>query len=1391
MKRFLYILLIFLLCTVMVAVSGIMLLRSERVQTALTQLLTEELSRGLGVDVSVERVKLTFFNSLEVDGLYISDQTGDTLIYMPETRIAFNPFTIENQLLDFPRIEINDPYIYFKQDSNATNIDFLVRAFSSGNDSSSFDYNLSLDRFSLTNAKIRYSHLPTGRDIMASRINADVSLPFVGKDSIDAALAALDLRLQMRGVDAYVDGSFHGSFDTLFADNLNITYRGVRMLTGDVYIASPLQFDLAQAHVNCSDLYCNHSLLQDLLSDLLRHPVSMPQPLKGLGDIHYKGMLTGHLDSLLLHGAFITSAGTVTTDCVLSTDTTFSWIDFNGKVSSRRFLLSRLLPGKGFGRVSLNADLNAKYRKDLPLQARGKADITSFYYRQYTYRNIHINGRLSDDNFAGKVVSKDPNIAFSLNGDIALREQPMAKMMLRLEHLRTDELKLTRSGTNPDLSLTIDINLYTTAGKGNTLDRLNGYVKLDSIRIERNSKTLNVSEIDMTVASGDHSSFKLKNNFIQAGLSGDVAWSTMPVTIRRMAHKLLPRFIDAPKGLSDNDFDFYCYITDLDTLLTFFDMGDISIPYKQIIKGTMTESDGSYGLQFYVPQVGLGNHEIKDIAFNLAGENEQAMMAFKLLERTLDYDSTQLRIGDINMRLTTTVRNDSLLTTVNFSPEAGKDDEDIRINTHLSRYKNKPFVSVHIQPSSFVLRDTVWNLSDSHIEYAAADTTLAVTDFALYCPSQAIRATGMASTNDRDSIRIDLQHIELSYLMQYFGLEKALSANGPVSGWATLYSLFRQPVFEAKLLMPDAYLNHTSLGRLEATASLDHENHRVLIEADAVQDGHHIVHLDGNVRPLEHYWELFLDVDSTDLNLVNYWTEGIVDNISGRGYGNIHVFGRHLETWVTARLLAKNASLKVPFTGAEYHLTDSIILDTAAIVFPNVRLTDAEGHIGHIRGEVTHNAFEDFAYHLTASYNNLLAIDEPYSPQNIYYGKVYATGWLDLHGDKAGNYIDVRARTAPHSQFNLNVNSTSNATDNSFIEFVSEEPEELPESYLERKMLEKKKLEENKPKSKYELSLNIDATPDATVNVLLNSGNGDGLTGKGEGSLRLLMDESNGVKMYGTYTLQSGSFAYTVGRIIRRDFLIADGSTVSWSGDPLQPVLNVTAKYKVTASLRDLFGDDITQLATDRTSVPVECMLYITDRLFNPVLRFGIELPQSDEAVASQVRSVINSDEMLMRQVVYLLVFNRFFTPEYMQNTSSAANDTYSLLSSTLTGQVNAWLSRLTDIVQVGFNFRTDGEGASASQEYETQFQIHPVNRLSINGNFGYRYNDISNRPFYGDVDVEYQLTRDGKLRAKAFTHTVDKYSLKQASTVQGVGLIFRHDFNIGEKKKKKSKNTK
>ncbi|MDE7190271.1 MAG: translocation/assembly module TamB domain-containing protein, partial [Muribaculaceae bacterium] len=70
-------------------------------------------------------------------------------------------------------------------------------------------------------------------------------------------------------------------------------------------------------------------------------------------------------------------------------------------------------------------------------------------------------------------------------------------------------------------------------------------------------------------------------------------------------------------------------------------------------------------------------------------------------------------------------------------------------------------------------------------------------------------------------------------------------------------------------------------------------------------------------------------------------------------------------------------------------------------------------------------------------------------------------------------------------------------------------------------------------------------------------------------------------------------------------------------------------------------------------------------------------------------------------------------------------------------------------------------------------------NRLLVNGNFGYRDRTTSTTTFVGDFDIEYLLSRNGGLRLKAYNHFNDQnYYLRSALTTQGLGVVYRHDFD-------------
>ena len=69
-------------------------------------------------------------------------------------------------------------------------------------------------------------------------------------------------------------------------------------------------------------------------------------------------------------------------------------------------------------------------------------------------------------------------------------------------------------------------------------------------------------------------------------------------------------------------------------------------------------------------------------------------------------------------------------------------------------------------------------------------------------------------------------------------------------------------------------------------------------------------------------------------------------------------------------------------------------------------------------------------------------------------------------------------------------------------------------------------------------------------------------------------------------------------------------------------------------------------------------------------------------------------------------------------------------------------------------------------------------NRLIINGNFGYRENEMRNSNFIGDFNAQLRLNATGDFALKAYNMTNDRYFAKQTFNTQGVGLIYKREFD-------------
>lgn len=1178
----------------------------------------------------------------------------------------------------------------------------------------------------------------------------------------------------VKGVLAF-SADLEGTLDSVAADNLELYYDDKRVFLGNFSAIGLPVLDSLYVNARCQDLSLSIAQIQDFVSGIQGRPFRLPPIVRRLGDMHYQGEVRGRLHDLTLHGAFRTSLGVLTTDGTCLTNQDFTSATITGRLATKRFNLGRLLAVNELETVALDLETDWHLNADRQPYGSSDATISEITFRKYRYKNIRLHANFDDKYAEGSLRIKDQNIALNLEGLVDFNsEEHHIDALLELERLCPGTLRLTERYPDSELSGTAQLHYM-----GSDIDHADIAASIDALRLRLGSDSVSIKTFKITSEREDDMlTLKLQSDYLTGTAKGNFAYTTLPVSISKQVARYLPslfslaRYKQLMETPTNNSLTLYLYGHKIRQLQEMLQL-PVMISDEPVIKGSYDDNTQLWSLQTYLPGLLVGNAEIRD--FTLTTDNNDSHAS---LDVSFEMDSTRFVASSQAFKDTLTLGLD--LRAMPPSNSFGSLD----VETYISHYNDKPLIETHVWPSIFQLGDSVYHIGNSRIAYCVADTSLTISNFRLIGTSQYIEADGVASPRTTDSLHIALANINAGLLMPFLLPEKAFKVGGSLTGWANLFGVFSKPIFEAEVRLDSALMCDAHIGNAVAKIELDRSTGNIIIDGNVDRGTHRVAHVDGLAEPKKSRFLIDIFPDSIPLAFINHWTSGFLSDISGYGSGRVTVSGEGKKVWVITRVRGIDAGLTIPFTGCRYTFNDSVFMDSTSIIFPDITLRDEEGNPFYFNGKLTHDEyFRNFHLDLAGRCDHTLAINIPNKAGQFMQGKIYADGDLFIEGPDNDIMLTANAKAVGKSHFKISIDGASSAADNSFITFYDRNAKEKPEEEKEPRVLfpRRKKAAEYSAPSRFRLGLNIDIDPQTQFELVLNERTGDKILARGDGSIKFTMDDSTDeYKLMGTYTLLSGKMGFTIGNIIRRDFTIAEGSQIIWNGDPENPVLNVTARYQVTASLKDLFGTETENLVSGRTNVPVVTAVTLTGPLSDPVMRFDIELPKSEEAIASQIKSVINTDEMLMRQVVYLLVFGKFYTPEYMRSTTTSigVNETYSLLSSTITGQINSWLSKITNVFTVGFNFRSDGEGSDSQQEYEAVFSLQPIDRLVINGNFGYRYNDISNRPFFGDLDIEYYLTPNGKVRLKGYTHTVDKYSLRQATMIEGVGVVFKHDFN-------------
>ena len=312
------------------------------------------------------------------------------------------------------------------------------------------------------------------------------------------------------------------------------------------------------------------------------------------------------------------------------------------------------------------------------------------------------------------------------------------------------------------------------------------------------------------------------------------------------------------------------------------------------------------------------------------------------------------------------------------------------------------------------------------------------------------------------------------------------------------------------------------------------------------------------------------------------------------------------------------------------------------------------------------------------------------------------------------------------------------------------------------------------------LNINVELTakPNTEVQLVIDPTVGDIIKARGEGELNMrIVPNANIFEMYGDYTITDGSYLFTLQNIINKKFLIESGSTIQWTGDPLDARLDIDAVYKLKASLQPLLSS--TTLENITRAVPVECIINLTERLTAPTVTFDIKVPNADTDIQNAVANLLNNQQSIATQFMYLLVSGSFYSDS---STSSNIGATASATTGfeLLSNQLSNWLS--SDDYNIILRYRPRSE--LTSDEIDFGFSKSLVNDrllVELEGNYLVdnrmaASSNLSN--FMGEAYITWLIDQNGNLKLKGFTQTIDRFDENQGLQETGIGIYYKEDFD-------------
>lgn len=1164
-----------------------------------------------------------------------------------------------------------------------------------------------------------------------------------------------------------IEGKAFGKLNDLRGEDLIMTFDQNSTLEFDFVMIGLPQFKNTFLELNFRELNTSASALNDLVGEIQDTKRDLLYPWFNLGNLDFRGRFTGYPDDFVASGLLGTDMGRMVMDLSFKPDSS-NRLKFNGHLKTNDFKLGAFLDQEEY-LAELDMDVitdGSITNGQIAARLDGNIDSLEFYH--YAYSNITLDGEFTNNTFDGGVSISDPNIKMDFQGKMDFSEDvPVYNFTADVARARPYYLKLGVEEPNTFASFLIETDI-----SGKTLDELNGEVRVVNSLFSRGDAQVQLYDFNVSTSNTpDYSEILVNSEIFDAHIQGKYKFSSLPLSFNNLVDRYMNIDLESePFVDSLTRFTYQFDFKHVNPLLDYF-YPDLQIGDHSQLRGTfdpLMPKSTTYGaftdLQF------KGNKwanveiltEIREDDFQLNFNSDSLSYGdfYSLVDHQFIFraahDTTQLDMfwdnrsdpsfkGRIN--LTGTLQSDSL--------------------------EDKGFL-IQIHPTELHINNDPWSLSRSSVllrkKYLKIDSLM------VKSRERYLLADGYISSHEEQVLNLEVNKMNLNELSKLAGLNAELTGN--ISGNANFQNLDGTPYIFSDLIVDTLIFNDQMLGTTQLKADWDDTKGAINMQLISEAEGIKILEVDGAFSPKNRKLDFDIHMDDFELQALNPYAEKGLKDLNGTIDVDLTLDGTLDKPELNGSLNLEQGEATITFLNTHYIFNDKARIYHNNVYLEDFVVLDEKGSSARISGTLTNSYFKDFRTNINIEANNLMCLNTTSVDNDVVYGSIFATGNVGINGPFDGIKIDVKATTEESTAIYLPLYTAREVQTSDFISFVvKNEVKAVVEPVDNRKI------------GGLEMELDLDITEEAKVQMIFDPKLGDIIETSGQGNLRILLDQTSGLTMFGDVELLKGDYLFTLQNVINKRFEIEQGGKIIFNGSPTDATIDLEAIYTTRTAPYNLYPGDPSEAEQLKKRIPVECRLNLLGELQSPIIATGIELPTADAKTRELLISATRTEEELMKQFISLLVINNFYSVSGYGGgdiggvNSSVAGVTASEL---LSNQLTNWLSQISDDFDIGVNYRP-GDAVTRDQ-VELALSTQMLNdRIIISGNVdvgGQETNPSSgaaNNPYImGDFDVEFKLTDNVSLLA--FNRARDELLYETAPYKQGVGISYQEEFNSFER---------